>query len=676
MVQVNPSSVEAIFLSQAFGFFPAMASIDSVVQPELEISEHSEQFTYSDALLQPDEVRVLSLSPTSNGADGSDIHCQLFRLDLRETKRLETGKHPFVALSYLWGSTESLKTIVINGKRKSVTTNLYEALRKIRDQMSPIPLWVDAVCINQDSMEERSREVRKMNRIYAECWAVLFWLGPIGDPSLSEEEQDHAEFGANIIGHVSESWRMLKFSVPGKFLRSRGKHTEESNPWMQWKFRQRVAKQEKGVTDMRMNVAVFDLISLDFWKRVWITQEVILAEKGYFLWGGHTFELELLETLANVRDEFMPMAYPYFNLNEGAVDFALVLKTLDMRSRPIGLLEALLNVRHRKAAEKHDYLYGLNSIARLQEYGVEIDYSQPLRSVYSEAVAVILKQERTLDFLSACERGWDSCRHSEGDNWPTWLPDWSYDSIKTVDRREHFLALRSLLLDCVPYGDPDFRACGDTQHEASISPDGKRLTCQGRKFDSITFIIGTQDEPWEAAVRKLWDERQLSHVYASLKTLKEVCVSMAAYGRSHAWHLRSPNEEIEKAFQEDEDGTVVLPGPVSEPFYHEVMVPPKDSESTHLVKFFQIDQCESWYFCTERGYIGRSSVRPEKGDLVVILCGGKVPLLLRRSTKGTLDFQLAGEACMCHSHLVFFIPLTMISCRYSWNHEGCSHGRF
>jgi len=44
-----------------------------------------------------------------------------------------------------------------------------------------VRLWVDAICINQDDLEERSLQVAQMGQIYASAGKVVVWLGP-ADP--------------------------------------------------------------------------------------------------------------------------------------------------------------------------------------------------------------------------------------------------------------------------------------------------------------------------------------------------------------------------------------------------------------------------------------------------------------------------------------------------------------
>ncbi|KAH8646041.1 heterokaryon incompatibility protein-domain-containing protein [Tricladium varicosporioides] len=44
-------------------------------------------------------------------------------------------------------------------------------------------LWVDAICINQDDLEDRSSQAHKMAKIYGQAESVVAWLGPEGGTS-------------------------------------------------------------------------------------------------------------------------------------------------------------------------------------------------------------------------------------------------------------------------------------------------------------------------------------------------------------------------------------------------------------------------------------------------------------------------------------------------------------
>lgn len=114
-------------------------------------------------------IRLLELQ-TGSGA---------FVCKLRH-ERLEDCASGFEALSYVWGShvAEELSNIRVNDRAFSIGTNLASALLHLRHETEPKVLWVDAICINQNSEEERSQQVQQMGAIYASAKKVLVWVGP------------------------------------------------------------------------------------------------------------------------------------------------------------------------------------------------------------------------------------------------------------------------------------------------------------------------------------------------------------------------------------------------------------------------------------------------------------------------------------------------------------------
>jgi hypothetical protein len=104
----------------------------------------------------------------------SRIQCQLFNYSLHG---IEERACLYEALSYAWGDSEKLHTILIDGYDLRVTANLYKALLHLQDQLIERILWVDAICINQDIQKERAEQVRLMAKIYCKANRVIVWLG-------------------------------------------------------------------------------------------------------------------------------------------------------------------------------------------------------------------------------------------------------------------------------------------------------------------------------------------------------------------------------------------------------------------------------------------------------------------------------------------------------------------
>ncbi|OAG06026.1 HET-domain-containing protein [Paraphaeosphaeria sporulosa] len=64
-----------------------------------------------------------------------------------------------------------------NMQRASPSGNAQFAffLLEYRRRGTKMPLWVDAVCIDQSNTSERTYQVRMMDRIYSEAECVVVW---------------------------------------------------------------------------------------------------------------------------------------------------------------------------------------------------------------------------------------------------------------------------------------------------------------------------------------------------------------------------------------------------------------------------------------------------------------------------------------------------------------------
>ena len=67
--------------------------------------------------------------------------------------------------------------MVLNGQKKAIRKNLASAIRSLRMTDKVVPLWIDALSINQDDMAERAREVRRMGTIYDNAVSVYSYVG-------------------------------------------------------------------------------------------------------------------------------------------------------------------------------------------------------------------------------------------------------------------------------------------------------------------------------------------------------------------------------------------------------------------------------------------------------------------------------------------------------------------
>lgn len=126
--------------------------------------------------LRESYIRLLILFPAQSSSE--DIFCELIDSEL-----VARGVQPptYEALSWAWGSDLWTSSIQIrtHGQyfRQQVPQSLSSALRVLRYRAAQRIIWVDAVCINQKSTEERNIQVPLMTAIYSHSFNVCIWLG-------------------------------------------------------------------------------------------------------------------------------------------------------------------------------------------------------------------------------------------------------------------------------------------------------------------------------------------------------------------------------------------------------------------------------------------------------------------------------------------------------------------
>ena len=127
-----------------------------------------------------------------------------------------------------------------------MTVNLEAALRYLRDVSVEKVIWIDAICIDQSSIEERNSQVLLMRHIYRNATLVQVWLG-------------EAAKGSDEAVEVLEE---LGRGTPFKDVRIRGKPL--NGPRLEH---------------------VIDLLARPWWKWVWVQQEFTLAREALLYCG-------------------------------------------------------------------------------------------------------------------------------------------------------------------------------------------------------------------------------------------------------------------------------------------------------------------------------------------------------------------------------------------------------
>ncbi|KAG7293077.1 hypothetical protein NEMBOFW57_003123 [Staphylotrichum longicolle] len=238
-----------------------------------------------------DRIRLIRLEPDSfTRPAGFDI------------QTFEIARTPeYYALSYCWGIPDRIDFVLCNGARLSVTPHLKAGLGEllIVPRLLHQWFWIDQICINQDDLDEQSRQVQLMTQIYAGASCTVLWLAS----NFAADGEDYiraSEFASHIY-ETGQNHEMLSFEpiLQKSKLRPGG-----------WSGRLPAARALRTpddldrwglppLTDCRWG-ALCDVFAAPWFSRVWVIREVfasrdepIVVGRGrchgflHLLWAGY-----------------------------------------------------------------------------------------------------------------------------------------------------------------------------------------------------------------------------------------------------------------------------------------------------------------------------------------------------------------------------------------------------
>ena len=304
------------------------------------------------------ETRLLQLlRPYDEEDDESDIiECRL----IQGVSLVEPPE--YYGVSYCWGDAAVTKPLVVDGHEVQVTSNLEAALRELRRTIGTCDLfWVDALCINQADLYERSYQVSRMGLIFASAMVVLAWLGP------ADADSDFAiDFVCN--------------------------------------------RPSLTATDQdRIDAALQKFGERPFWKRVWIIQELAKA-KDVYLHCGRKF-LHWRKFVAFTSR---------CRLNELARFRQREQKDI-VGSERVPLATALMETRRSLASDPRDKIYALLG---LTADGMDLvplpNYLQTTKDIYLQLSHNIIVRQQQVSTVLLAPRARNHEVHM-----PSWTPYWS-----------------------------------------------------------------------------------------------------------------------------------------------------------------------------------------------------------------------------------------------------------
>lgn len=332
-------------------------------------------YTYQ-PLEEPATIRVLELQP---GSGNDPLRGRLRHMDFDNFGNddiNERGFQSYEALSYVWGKPTFENPICLSESTLLITPSLHGALRRLRHETEMRRIWADAICINQQDLKERERQVKMMGRVYTDAERVLIYLGEddSGHGQSFQLLQQHGKLGYPLRYHL-DNWQAY----------------------------------------------VRNILKNEWFSRIWVVQELFLAREALFLWGDEQLEADILKDYVSQYDRQrestgLRWISRNFQLSGGTAKFHF--------------LDILYDTRSSLCTDNRDRIYGIlgltydNSVPISSVISrIQPDYSRSVESLFIDVAVLCVENGELRSLLIQVE-------HHTADvmSLPSWVCDWSRPS--------------------------------------------------------------------------------------------------------------------------------------------------------------------------------------------------------------------------------------------------------
>ncbi|KAH7090323.1 heterokaryon incompatibility protein-domain-containing protein [Paraphoma chrysanthemicola] len=578
---------------------PFTRSLSNIITPSesrSEVGTNLERPRSASASLAPSLADSQSLSMSGSGVLGpksyryaplKDLEFRLIRVLRARMSKLKCeiihssieDAPEYTAISYAWGDGIDTRTLLLQGVNIPVAVSLHDALRAVRRREEDIFVWVDALCIDQQNKEEKNRQIRLMGQIYSRATSVAIWIGP---------EFENSELAVPLLQKVKDN------TLDTQYLKAFHQNSD--------------------------SLALFNLFKRDYWKRLWVVQEVTLAKAKWVYCGDSVFSWEVYRRVAEIfwDKESDP------HIRQGPASFPELESLWQLGDE--SMLEVMRACRKKLSENARDKVFGvLGLLPEETRRGFSCDYSQTIKTVYMDVVDFLVSATHQLDVI---RESIHFPLHVNSMGLPSWCPDWSHiPEVSGLTRTLNFAASRD--------------ANGPTKAKYRFHDERRKLEISAVTLDSVMatgVAVGTfcaaQDYlmaflQWRAVLLhelKIEDGNESHPMHAAF--CRTLCLGQIPEERNHpqVWrdlcfhvfasliHERLPRLPIDEDLRHYADATGLIEPAARRKFL-------QDNFGNRMM---------GRSLCiTDGGLIGMGSGYMTAGDVVVVPFGCSTPIILR-----------------------------------------------
>jgi hypothetical protein len=360
------------------------------------------------------QLEVTSEHGQNGDIDRSEESSQEGRKEFSGLDGLISARSQYEALSYVWGPTDDVELITVDNRHQylSVTRNLASALRHLRGERRSRRLWIDAICINQRDLDERSSQTSTMWAIYHCAELVLVWLG---------EEKDH---GREMMERLYDLGRDLVL-----------------NRTLDWNRKTMITVNGVGppMPDLCLDeAALLKFLFRPWFERVWIRQEIAFAKKVIMHCGYGSRPLEPISDAVFVLANFAYKVSVYFHEPGLPERLRLVYETLSSARASISSLRrerySLSKLRNTlkgvRSTDPRDQIYGVWSLLGndFHALGIRVNYAISENELIIDVVSRFMQAGFLSSVLGMSASPAAHLETTPHPRLPSWVPDLTSDS--------------------------------------------------------------------------------------------------------------------------------------------------------------------------------------------------------------------------------------------------------
>ncbi|KAH9228571.1 hypothetical protein K456DRAFT_1900377 [Colletotrichum gloeosporioides 23] len=358
-------------------------------------------------------TRVIRLHPGTTKDPSCLLSCDLVEIDLDDPPE-------YLALSYTWkGETPSEPLAIGNargntsqaaGSQLLITPNCAAALtafrkslRRLINRRKSLTLWIDAICIDQGSNDDKSTQVGMMAEIYQHAKRVIVWLGNRDSPPILRPL---------ICSVACAALPMVSFFTWARY--------RKAFRWLQPEFLQLLLKRlvANFILDKCCNRSTVDAImSSSYWTRAWTLQEFANARVSILCQNSNMISVASMMEMIRHSDELSIDEIPVIHGDVYQDCRAFGSFTNDAILVHDSSLQEFLRLQ---AANPRDRIFAFRTLSPDVFGKIEVDYQRPLHDLFTETSMVFMKETESLHLLYYASLG----RTSPGTGS---MPSWSFD---------------------------------------------------------------------------------------------------------------------------------------------------------------------------------------------------------------------------------------------------------